>query len=291
MADKFWKGGDSGNESTYNTAANWGATAAVPTASDSAIFGPRNTMYAVNGYDASGTAHQGLKVLKGFDKDIGTLATHTYLQFGLAASKRVELNGTGTIFLDVGAATTPDFQIKGTKNVAASTGKYGAYILGSDISEVTVEGGSVAIAALPAETATVGTLRISGSTSRVFVGPGVTLTNLVINKGACTADCAISGTTTVDGGTLTLTGSGTIADLDISEDGKVIKKGRGTITVCNLENRNCEFDGSLSMETFTVTTLNHNAGVLVEPPSGIMTISTYNKASGPVRTTTEPISA
>jgi hypothetical protein len=122
---------------------------------------------------------------------------------------------------------------------------------------VNVNGGNMAIAYNPGDTATVATLRTGtlsaqGSQVTVFAGSGASFTTLDIDGGTVTTN---SGATTIthNAGTLTIYGSGAITTLNVYD--KCYFNTTGTCTTVNLYGTGV-FDVTQDQQTKTITNFN-----------------------------------
>jgi hypothetical protein len=106
-------------------------------------------------------------------------------------------------------------------------------IRGTDSTNVvTVKGGSVGIGTIfPGEAATVATLNVSGDSSRVVVGFGVTLTTYNHKEGSGLLQCAAT-TLNIDSGTVETRGAGALTTVEAR--GNFISNSTGTITTLNV---------------------------------------------------------
>jgi len=123
--------------------------------------------------------------------------------------------------------------------------------------------GSVGVAAITGETATVGDILISfdtavGSDAQLTIGNGVTMGDLTCVGGDTFLK---TSATTVESraGTLTISGTGTVATLT-ANGGAIRPVSSGTITTCNITGGTVDF--TASAEARTVTTLTLTQGLL-----------------------------
>lgn len=130
---------------------------------------------------------------------------------------------------------------------------------------VRVNKGNVAFATKAGEAATFGTIAVSYKSSQngdadVWVGRGVTLTNLEQSGGQVLLECAVT-TVTKTGGTLTRVGTGAVTTLH-NRAGDVFDSGTGTITTLN-QLANYTRQG---LAALTVTTTNLYKGSITGDP-------------------------
>lgn len=204
--------------------------------------------------DQSAVAIGDFIVEEGYESAIGT-NTSGVASYLLIDPNRFEFNGNGQSYIDLTtAAISP--RIIGT--VAAQSGERGLYLKGSAIATLEVMGGSVGLASRGGETATATSARVLGASTSLWLGNGVTLTNLtqydgeVIKRGAVTTTILYRGrmVSEENGAMTTVTQYG----------GTYIWKSSGNITTYNL------YNGSLDMKqsgaTRTLSTLNKYPGSL-----------------------------
>lgn len=163
---------------------------------------------------------------------------------------RFEFSGNGEAWINLHtAAISP--QIYTT--ASPDEGNRGLYLKGSALSVVNIMGGSVGIAARPGETSTATTVRVLGSEPSVWLGNGLTLTNLH----------QYSGETRVRGSVTT----------KILFAGKMTTEENGAMTTVTQKGGEYVYQSSGN-----ITTFNHYAGTHDEQKSGATrTIATYNK--------------
>jgi hypothetical protein len=124
--------------------------------------------------------------------------------------------------------------------------------------------GGVGIATGPGETSTLATVSISDSTttSKVFGGPGLTLTTWAQKGGTNIVSPAAGVTTvTVEGGTLTIEGTSTITTMNVY-GGTVYPNSSGTITTCECNGTSAVVDFTQSNQARTVTNMRVYKGTL-----------------------------
>jgi len=247
MANKTWKGDDSGNEGNYGTAANW-EPSGVPGAGDNVRLTADFTQDITATLDQSAVAIGDFIVEEGYTGAIGTVAADLQID-----PNRFEFAGAGTSFIDLGTAAI-SCQVHRTK--AGGTGTRGLYLKGSAIATLTVKSGSVGLASRHGDTATITTAVLAGASADVWIGEGVTLTNLYVNGGACKIRSAATAVYVYGG------------MIETEEE--------GAITTIN------QFAGTATLNsTGTVTTINHDGGVVDLSQSGAArTITTYSPEKG-----------
>lgn len=222
MANKVWSMTATGN---LSTAGNW-VPSGVPQDGDDVRFpsgSPSVTagLTALNAATLSGSLNS-LVFERGYEGTIGTADAPMQV-----TCDRCEFWGTGIAYLDLQAsAITP--QIHDT--AAPNPGDRGLYLIGSALTGLVVNGGSVGLAARTGETSTVATVSAVGDAADVFLGAGCTVTDIVVYRGEhiirCDADSLLiyGGQVTTEeaaaietvrtlGGTLIANATGTIDDL------------------------------------------------------------------------------
>jgi len=173
-------------------------------------------------------------------------------------------SGSGRIKINTGSTQACDVIVYYTANPSDTNKTAFRYLAAHASTEIKeIRKGSVGIAAGTGETATINDVLVShdgsiGTDAKVEIGAGVTMGDISCVGGETQLKCAA---TTVDckGGTLVTSGTGAIATLNVS-GGKAQPASNGTITTCNLTSGEADF--TISAEARTVTTLNHNGGVL-----------------------------
>lgn len=265
MATIKWIGGNSGNENTYNTAANWSGGSA-PTTNDTVVI-PRDAAYDIDGYDASATTLTAFIVEEGCSVNIGS--TTTPLQVS-PASFRYDGSGTTAVFNFNGTNT----DVLCGKTVTPATGRNGLYIKGSSLDSITVYGtGNVGLAVLAGDTATVDSgadLTVSGS-GVLDIGESVTLTGTTIKQNGGTVNCR-SAIITLEkrGGTFNhLKGNATT----VSNWGGVYNdQSNGTMTTYNGGNTG-QYLREKDLRDKTITNTNLYGGTTFKDPNKTITFT------------------
>jgi hypothetical protein len=179
----------------WNTPGNW-VEGSVPVALDDVTITGSNAIKY--GLVQTAVVTGGFLVSPGCSAAIGLPGKKLKM-----APSSFEHHGTGQAYYDISAAAiSPRF----VNTASSGTGQYGAHIIGSAMTIVRVEGGGVAVALYPGETATATTIQTSGN-GRAAAGSGTTLTNFKMDGGTGLALCA--GTTaTINSGAFTTGGTG-----------------------------------------------------------------------------------
>lgn len=182
---------------------------------------------------------------------------------------RFDWSGTGTSYIHSIGAVAHDVRNAGQGN----SGTPGLFLTGTGISVLSVFKGTVGLAYLHGQIATVTTARCNGGT--LILGKNVSLTTSYVSGGTLKQNCAAT-TTNAFGGTLMTEEAGAITTLNADQNAKAILNSTGTIGTLNMQSG---FQGVIDMlqsaEARTITTLNHKAGT-IKVDRSIVTITTYN---------------
>jgi hypothetical protein len=271
MATYEWLGTTS---AAWATAGNW-SPSGPPAATDDVRL-PANAAQGIDGSDQSGTALGDFIAEKGFAYGLGSLTTDLKID-----PNRFEFDAQGSTasYLDLHSAAI-NALVKGT--ASANTGYRGLYLQGSALAVVSIEAGSVGLASRLGESAAITTVRAVGAGADVWVGAGVTLTNLEVLAGSVRLRCAAT-TVKVYGGELITEEEGAITTLTI-EGGTVIANSTGTIGTANVNGGvlNCLQSGLAR----TISVLNLNPGGKLFYDPGVMVMSAINEATAPIKINT-----
>jgi len=199
-----------------------------------------------------------------------------YLQFdGCTLFRMPDSGGTGSglIRLDFLSAVAYTAQID-TTGSSTETGMPTVNLLGGHADEaLEVNGGSVGVAMVASETATVKTINMANGT--LDLGPGVTANGagsaFTIYDGDFTCRTAMV-TCTVRGGTARNYGSGTVTTLTIHDGATFYLNSSGTVTTCNLYGT---LDVTEDISGRTITTLNARAAASIEGMKNL-TVGTWS---------------
>ena len=272
MATMYWVGGTSGYEGKYDTAANWSG-GAVPTAGDTVhITGSQNID---DGLNQSSVDVDKFSVESSYTGTIGSKGSP--LQVGITdTSGAIEFSGSGESHLDIGGSAV-NMTIHST--ASAAVGSYGLTIKGTGIAVLSVEGGKVGIATgVPADTATITTLRCLGG--RTVVGSGTTVTNIDVGSGAKLTTRASCADMDIRSGTVKTTEAAAISSSVTLWGGRLIHNSTGTIASAVIQGG--ELDVSQGGLNVTVSSLKLNEGAFVYDPESV-TVSSIVEADYPVR--------
>ena len=252
MADKFWTA--TGSATSLATTTNWNGSA-LPIAGDNVRF-PAGTAGVNAGLTTLSTATLGgslgyLIFEPGYEGVVGVRtvaqANPTYMD---VTPSRFEFAGTGQAFINLQAANIAALV---NRTATPVTGERGLYLKGTGpITVLTVNGGSVGVAAFMGEVSTVTTARVNEGGS-LWLGAGVTGTTVQVHGGFDNRiRCALT-TLTQYAGEVTTEETGAITTVNLY-GGRLIPGSTGTITTLN------GFEGDINFmehdSARTVTTLN-----------------------------------
>ena len=170
---------------------------------------------------------------------------------------RFEFSGTGQAFINLTTAAIP---LTVHRTAAALTGERGLYLRGSALTVLSIQGGQVGLAVRPGETSTATTVRVLGDGTSVWLGNGVTLTNLHQYAGDTVVRCAV-GTTILYDGTMTTEENGGMTTSATQLGGNYVWKSSGTIAAYNIYGGT--FDMQQSGVARTLTALNKYGGTIL----------------------------
>ena len=253
MADKIWLGTDGSSPTDFNTAANW-SPSGVPGASDNVRF---TAAYSNNcaGYDASGTALADVIVERGFSGELGSATADLQL-----ACTYFDFSGEGVSYIDLGSSSVSP-RIK-TTAPGAGVGQYGLYLIGTGLSVLSVEGGSVGLAAIHGQASTCTTVRQLGGDLKVGAA---TVTNYEAHGGTAVVACNLTAAK-LYGGSLETAEQMTIGTLTI-ENGTCLASSTGTITTANVHGGDLDMSGTGAARTVSTLNLNPGGGIKYDPAS------------------------
>jgi hypothetical protein len=147
--------------------------------------------------------------------------------------------------------------------------------------------GGVGVAIGPGEVSTVRLISVSDTTtaSKVYAGPGVTLTTWAQKGGVnLMSPAATVTTTTVEGGTLTVEGSQVLTTVNVF-GGTLNSNTTGTIGTLNLDGTSAVVDFQQSNQPRTVTTTNLKRGTF-KADGSVLTTTTLNDPANKFSITT-----
>lgn len=203
------------------------------------------------GLDQSGVAIGDFIVEEGYQGSIGS-ADIGYLYID---PDKFEFSGGGSSasYINImGAAISA----KVYKTASGELGARGLYLRGTAIAVLDVIGGQVGLAVKPGETSTATTARVMSQGASLWLGSGVTLTNLHIYGGSARVRCSVT-TTILYGGTIVNEEASALTTLT-QKAGTFIYQASGTIGTHNFYGG--VFDEMQSGLARTVSTRNLFAG-------------------------------
>lgn len=282
MATKTWI---STSSTSFTTAANWSDNAA-PANGDTLIFNGQGTANVATNLSTTLTGLT-LIVEKSYGGQIGVLSgsTATYLVIDGGTLHVGQQSGqgspTGSSLVMVNFGSTA-----GTAYVydSASTGAstyYPPVILKGTALTLFQTGGSVGVAPLTGETATLTAATISKGPGSVaptlYLGSGVTQTLVTAKNGTVFSRSAqTAATTTISGdATYRTEGSGAHTTINCHGNGKVLYGCTGTITTLNLSG---EFNTEQYPQGFTITDRNFSKGARFFGDNGRSASMTFTNA-------------
>lgn len=201
--------------------------------------------------DQSAVAILGFYVENGYDGTIGVAATTgTPAQYLRIDPDIFEVDSNGQAWIDVGTAAINAVVLN---TGIGSAGEFGLYLRGTAMLTADVRDGSVGLAVLPGELATVTTLKVTGDRTEVKCGAGVTLTTLSpVFGGTVHLNCAAT-TITKYAGDVYLREAATATTVN-NYGGGFYWASSGNITTFNF--RGGKLDMRIGNAARTLTTLN-----------------------------------
>ena len=196
--------------------------------------------------------------------------------------------GSQRIMLDLDTTQTT-VNVYGTASSSSETGRPSIRLLGTHVSnELYVRSGTGGVGVAvgePNETATFNLISVSdqGSSTKLRIGAGVTLTTFLQNGGINVMERS-SGTLTtctINGGTLQTEGSFVMTTTHVNGGTLISNHTSGTVAHTTLNiNDGGTVNGTSNNETRTWTTVNLDNGATLLANSDIVTITTLNEPSG-----------
>jgi hypothetical protein len=292
VATRIWIGTDSGNEGDWETAANW-TGAAVPIGDDDVYFEDSSQSVTAN-LDQSAVELDSLNIAQSYTGSIGDDDTALEIDSPIV---NIGYNyGPGSplgsplinLLLDAVASVITVFN---TGSSAIPTQTPVRISANSASTTLEVRKGKVSIALGTSETTTIGAITAGYTTNKatdtdIFIGKGVTLTDLILNGGevSCIAEGAakmIDGTLTVNDGVLTTEGLGTM-DAMIVNGGTAKINSTGTITSLILNAGTTDTTGNAGTPTLTVSALQLNNGATLKHDPVHTVFTAWTEPSGAV---------
>ena len=276
MTIKYW---NSTSNSDAGVAGNWSG-GSLPATGD-VVIRPASTSSITAGLTALSSATlAGFFVELGYAGQIGTPSA--YLSISLSSGSPFSFAGAGQAYIDLGSSAVGPVI---TNTFANQPGAIGLYLLGSELTTLSVRKGSVGVAARGGETATVATVDCDwsgnqASDSYVLLGSGVTVTTVNQTGGTCVINCSVT-TIHADAGTLYLFGSGTVSTLN-NNGATAYPNSTGTIGTLNADAGTTDFTRSRDARTLTtLASAGRDATVVYDP--GVLAVTNRLNPSVPVQ--------
>ncbi len=229
MADKYWIGGDTGNEYDWATAANW-SPSGVPIAGDN-VYITSQSIFRIDGYDASAVDLGNVYIDDGYVYDIGDYnsGSPSYLKLAFQTDKTLNIKGDTAAqqcWIEVGGSNAIEANVRDYGLIEqTSLGKKGVHLKESGLGSISLNmsGGTVSVDSGGISSAVVtdgqlevttsnffGSLYVSGSGASVAIRAGVIPTTIQVTAGTLTVSkvgdstgsvLLLGGTINWDGGT------------------------------------------------------------------------------------------
>lgn len=206
---------------------------------------------SATGLDQSGVAIGDFIVEEGYEGSIGS-STIGYLYID---PDKFEFNGGGSAasYINIMAAA---ISAKVYNTASAENGARGLHLRGTAIAVLDIIGGQVGVATDPGETSTVTTVRVMSQGASVWLGSGVTATNLHVYGGSARLRCSV--TTVIHYAGAIVTEEASALTTYTQKGGTFIYQSSGTITTHNFYGGS--FDEMQSGLARTISTRNLYAG-------------------------------
>jgi hypothetical protein len=214
MGVEQWQGDDGSNPTVYTTIGNW-VSGAAPAALDDVYFDENSVgTGGCAGSDQSGTTLTSFTVKMTNSYPVGSNGTPLKIKtatctIGDPSLSATTAAGTGRINLDL-STTAAVINVKDSATSSTDTGKEPVRIKCNNSANILNQtGGRLGIATdAIGDTATLGTINVTGSSATLNIGSGTTYTNLNISAGTVTAyKSSSSAIISHDGGTLNSEGT------------------------------------------------------------------------------------
>jgi hypothetical protein len=210
---------------------------------------------AITGVDQSSVAIGDFIVEEGYTGTIGSATVPLVID-----PDKFEFAGGGVSHINLHTANIP----ADVRYAATSTnGTAGLYLVGSNLTILTVYEGSVGVAWLHGQSATVATVRVNGRAATVYLGKNASVTTNYVFQGKSYQHCNTTTTNLYSGGQLWTEEACTISTLNCDGSGVAVLNSTGDITALNML---ASFTGTVDMlqsaEARTITTLSHLNGTI-----------------------------
>lgn len=248
-------------------AADYVTATLVPVSGDHAVL-PPGAADITAGLDQTAVTLGSLVSLPGYTGQVGNTdgAFPVYLRIKAA---RFVHSGTGLAYVNLLDSNIP----AEVRNAGPGTaGTHGLYLLGSNLTIVSVDQGNVGVAARPGETATVATLR--NEAGNVTVGAGVTLANVDVGGGQTVIRCAVTSVLDQYNGECRTEDQGAIAAWNV-EGGLAVPNSVGALTAMNLNGGEADFTQSQQARTVGTLTIGDRAARRLKLDPDVVTVTTF----------------
>ena len=273
MANRTWKGtGSTGNDYDWSVAGNW-EEGVVPTTGDDVRI-PAGSAKITSGLDQSAIGLGDFYISFGFDQNIGT--STGYLQLD---PNRFDVSPIGGAqYLHIASTTAIDVQVQRTGSAASG---YSAVNLTGLIDDLSITQGSVGVARLHGETATVENCRVLKSGARVRIGAGTSIQ--VIRQSAGTVEVhAATSTVNQYGGSLTTNEDNVVSTLNIY-GGRAVLNSIGTMAKVNHYGGAVDLTQSAEPRTITGYQLHNEDTTTLSYDPNVVTLTTFTLPARPVQ--------
>ncbi len=253
MATKLWVGTDTPGD--WSVAANW-SPSGVPIAADDVFL--TNSSQAVDlGLDQSLVTLASLTIDQSFTGNVGTIAAYLQISATVCTIGNNYLTGNPAgsqlIKIDFGsnAAAVSVLNTGVSSDLNLPTARF---LCNHASTTIEVRKGKVGIAVETGETSTLLTATVGFVTQRLtdadlFIGDGVTLTNLNQNGGDVTCQSAFT-TATLDNGMLIVVGEGAVTTANV-RGGTYVSNSSGLLGTLNITGGLADFSKSAIARTVT----------------------------------------
>ena len=265
MAITYWHGSAAGDENNFGNLNNWSA-GETPNAGDTLVFTADHNVSALSSMDRGTTAYSKLIIEEGFTAAIGTPSN--VLKSGVTD---IEYNGNGQGYFEVGASA--NVPVNGGSPAAGEV--YAIHLTPNatgSIGNLSVSSGSIAICNQPGDSGAITAVNVSGG--NLLLDAQITSISSLNQTGGVVETRKSIATVRVYNGRLLTSQSAAITTKMSVYNGTVTSSGTGTIADLLI------LGGSQSVVDFTkqgiartVINLQQNGGVLKYDPN-VITITT-----------------
>lgn len=249
----------------------------IPATDDDVILPPGSGAIS-SGLDQSAVAIGDFRVLPGYREKIGDDSGAEPIYLKIDPDVFSYAGQGSSSYIDVGSANIA-LLVQQTGR-PATIGKHALYLLGSNLTTLTVESGNVGLAARYGETSTVVTARLGDSTSAsLTIGDGVTITNFDQNGGVGVVRSNVTQIDQFDGVLVTQLAA-TVGTWNL-EGGTAVPNSSGTITTFNLNGGTADFLQSTVARNVTTLSIGNKGSRTLKVDPAIVSIGTLNDPTQP----------